>query len=123
MKVFCGDSALNFTALNDSGINAGMIIALNIRVESIAVCGLCKCITLSNCIFGFSVMNIAGSSAKYLAASLAILNVVMAPRVINNCFPSLTTFKIFDGSESRSTILLLPWQLQFHCSLLNQRLL
>jgi hypothetical protein len=42
---------------------------------------------------------------KYLAASLAMLNVVMAPLVISNYFPSFTTFSILDGSESKSTIL------------------
>ena len=47
----------------------------------------------------------AGSIAKYLATSLAMLNVVIAPRVISNCLPSFTTFSIFEGSESRSTIL------------------
>ena len=36
---------------------------------------------------------------------ITMLNVVMAPRVINNCLPSLTTRKIFEGSESKSTIL------------------
>ena len=42
MKVFCGGSALNATPRNDNGIRAGMIIALNIKVESIAVSGLVK---------------------------------------------------------------------------------
>ena len=32
-NVFCGGSGLNLTPLNDSGISAGMIIALNIKVD------------------------------------------------------------------------------------------
>ena len=36
--------------------------------------------------------------------SLAMENVVMAPRVISNCLPIITTSRSFVGSESRSTI-------------------
>src|SRR5579875_2218270 len=43
--------------------------------------------------------------AKYLAASLAIENVVSAPRVISNCLPIATISISFVGSLSRSTIL------------------
>ena len=88
MKIFCGGSGENFTPLNDNGISAGMITALNMRVDRIAVSGLCNCITLSACSFGFSAINMAGNNAKYFATSLAILKVVIAPRVISNCFPS-----------------------------------
>jgi len=42
---------------------------------------------------------------KYFATSLAMENVVMAPRVISNCLPIITTSRSFVGSESRSTIL------------------
>src|SRR5580698_6557814 len=50
-------------------------------------------------------MNIAGIMAKYFATSLAIENVVNAPRVISNCLPISTISISFVGSESRSTIL------------------
>ena len=80
-NVFCGGSGLNLTPLKDSGISAGIIIALNINVDNTAVSGLCNCIMLNACSFGFSDINKAGNIAKYFAASLAMLNVVIAPRV------------------------------------------
>src|ERR1700753_1229245 len=43
--------------------------------------------------------------AKYFATSLAIENVVSAPRVINSCLPISTTSISLVGLESRSTIL------------------
>src|SRR6266446_4574511 len=43
--------------------------------------------------------------AKYLATSLAILNVVSAPRVIKSCLPTSTTSISLVGLESRSTML------------------
>ena len=43
--------------------------------------------------------------AKYFATSLAIENVVNAPRVISNCLPISTTSMSLVGSESRSTML------------------
>ena len=43
--------------------------------------------------------------AKYLAMSLAIENVVNAPRVISNCLPIVTKSINLVGSESKSTIL------------------
>ncbi len=43
--------------------------------------------------------------AKYLATSLAMLNVVSAPRVIRSCLPISTTSMSFVGFESRSTML------------------
>ena len=43
--------------------------------------------------------------AKYLATSLAIENVVSAPRVIRSCLPISTTSISLVGLESRSTML------------------
>ncbi len=48
--------------------------------------------------------NIAGMIAKYLATSLAIENVVSAPRVMSSCLPISTISMSFVGSESRSTM-------------------
>ena len=49
--------------------------------------------------------NIAGMIAKYLATSLAIENVVNAPRVISSCLPISTISMSLVGLESRSTML------------------
>ena len=49
--------------------------------------------------------NIAGMIAKYFATSLAIENVVSAPRVISSCLPIATTSMSLVGSVSRSTML------------------
>ena len=49
--------------------------------------------------------NAAGMIAKYLATSLAMLNVVSAPRVISSCLPISTISMSFVGFESRSTML------------------
>ena len=43
--------------------------------------------------------------AKYFATSLAIENVVSAPRVISSCLPISTMSISFVGLESRSTML------------------
>src|SRR3974390_2527323 len=43
--------------------------------------------------------------AKYLATSLAIENVVSAPRVISSCLPISTISMSLVGLESRSTML------------------
>ena len=51
------------------------------------------------------VAKIAGRIAKYLATSLAIENVVSAPRVISSCLPTSTISISFVGLESRSTML------------------
>ena len=48
---------------------------------------------------------IAGRIAKYFATSLAIENVVSAPRVISSCLPTSTISMSFVGLESRSTML------------------
>jgi hypothetical protein len=47
----------------------------------------------------------AGRMAKYLATSLAIEKVVIAPRVISSCLPMAMTSISLVGSESRSTML------------------
>ncbi len=49
--------------------------------------------------------NRAGMMAKYLARSLAMENVVSAPRVISSCLPISTTSISLVGSLSRSTML------------------
>ena len=54
---------------------------------------------------GYVVANAAGMMAKYLATSLAMLNVVSAPRVISSCLPISTISISFVGLESRSTML------------------
>ena len=54
---------------------------------------------------GIVTMNRAGTIAKYLATSLAILKVVSVPRVISNCLPISTISISFVGSLSKSTIL------------------
>ena len=51
------------------------------------------------------VANAAGMIAKYLATSLAIENVVNAPRVISICLPISTISISLVGFESRSTML------------------
>src|ERR1035441_7740107 len=50
-------------------------------------------------------MNVAGRIAKYLAISLAMENVVSAPRVMSSCLPMATTSMSLVGLLSRSTIL------------------
>src|ERR1035441_5622330 len=50
-------------------------------------------------------MNMAGRIAKYLAISLAMENVVSAPRVMSSCLPMATTSMSLVGLLSRSTIL------------------
>src|ERR1022692_1382220 len=50
-------------------------------------------------------MNMAGRIAKYLAISLAMENVVSAPRVMRSCLPMATTSMSLVGLLSRSTIL------------------
>jgi hypothetical protein len=42
--------------------------------------------------------------AKYLATSLAVENVVSAPRVMRSCLPTSTMWRSFVGLESRSTM-------------------
>ena len=82
-----------------------MISALKITAERIADCGVRKPMMLSAFSTGNAAANIAGMIAKYFATSLAIENVVNAPRVINSCFPISTISISLVGFESRSTIL------------------
>src|SRR5580692_3483987 len=78
------------TPLNANGINNGIMIALKITADKIALSGLCKFIIFKLCRLGIETINKAGTMAKYFATSLAILNVVSVPLVINNCFPIST---------------------------------
>ena len=87
-----------------SGISAGMIRALNITADNIALLGDESPIMLSLFTCGRATAKTAGIIAKYLATSFTMLNVVMAPRVIRSCFPIETTGISFDGSLSRSTM-------------------
>ena len=80
-------------------------MALKITAERIALCGLESRMTSNTAKAGMLPANIAGIIAKYLATSLAIENVVSAPRVISSCLPISTTSSSLVGSESRSTIL------------------
>ncbi|CEX87587.1 Uncharacterised protein [Streptococcus pneumoniae] len=80
----------------------GIITALNINADKIADSGDVNFIMFNASICGIASVNIAGMIAKYFAISFAILNVVKAPRVINNCLPIPTTSIIFVGFESRS---------------------
>ena len=81
------------------------MIALKMTADRIADVGECNCIT-SMCLSQGNVpAKSAGTMAKYLATSLAIENVVKAPRVINNCLPTSTTSSSLVGSLSRSTML------------------
>ena len=70
-----------------------------------ALCGDFKNMMFSGAICGKVPTNIAGKMTKYFATSLAILNVVIAPRVTSNCFPTSTISISLVGFESRSTIL------------------
>src|ERR1044071_10370044 len=73
------------TPRSDSGISATMTTALKITADRMADCGLCSRMMFSRSRPGNSATNIAGMIAKYLAMSLAIENVVNAPRVISSC--------------------------------------
>ncbi len=54
---------------------------------------------------GWTAANSAGMIAKYLATSLAMENVVSAPRVMRSCLPISTISMSLVGLESRSTML------------------
>lgn len=81
-----GDSALYFTPFRARGIRNIMIRALNIIAPKIAFSGDDRPIIFNTDnaplpdIPAYNVTAIAGMIAKYLATSLAILNVVNAPR-------------------------------------------
>ena len=48
----------------------------------------------STCIWGITIINMAGMMAKYLAMSLAMEKVVRLPRVMSSCLPISTTSRI-----------------------------
>ena len=73
------------------GINSGMMIALKITADKIADVAECRFMMSNGLSHGSVAANKAGMMAKYLARSLAIENVVSAPRVISNCLPISTT--------------------------------
>src|SRR3989441_345497 len=82
-----------------------MMSALKITAERIALSGVARCMTFSVPSDGYVVAKAAGMMAKYLATSLAMLNVVSAPRVISICLPVSTTSSSLVGFESRSIML------------------
>src|SRR3984885_9576340 len=88
-----------------SGMSATMIRALKITADRIAELGVARCMILSAPNSGYVIAKAAGMMAKYLATSLAIENVVKAPRVISICLPVSTISMSLVGFESRSTML------------------
>src|SRR6266567_1892337 len=82
-----------------------MIKALKITADRMALSGVANLMMLSAPSSGYVATNAAGMIAKYLATSLAIEKVVMAPRVMSNCLPIATTSINLVGLESRSTML------------------
>ena len=82
-----------------------MMRALKITADNIALSGVVSPITFRRFSTGYVVANAAGMMAKYFATSLAMLNVVSAPRVMRSCFPISTISMSFVGLESRSTML------------------
>src|SRR5674536_136318 len=80
----------NLTPRRARGMSMTMMIALKITAERMALSGEWSRITLSVASCGNATMNIAGMMAKYLATSLAMLNVVSAPRVMRSCLPIST---------------------------------
>ena len=96
---------LNFTPRNAIGMSNGIMMALKISAERMALSELPNCITFNTLICGMAATKSAGKIAKYFEISLANENVVNAPRVINCCFPISTTANNLVGSESKSTIL------------------
>ena len=73
--------------------------------DRIAEVGECRCMMSIAFSHGSVPANSAGMMAKYFATSLAIENVVSAPRVISSCLPISTTSISLVGSLSRSTML------------------
>ena len=83
-----------------------MMSALKITAERIALCGRRQAHDVERARApGRCAANAAGMMAKYLATSLAMLNVVSAPRVISSCLPISTISMSLVGLESRSTML------------------
>ncbi|CAM5645898.1 hypothetical protein STENM223S_11112 [Streptomyces tendae] len=91
--------------LSASGTRTTMISALKTTADRIAESGEDRRMTLSLSRPGWTAAKSAGMIAKYLATSLAMENVVSAPRVISNCLPISTISMSLVGSESRSTML------------------
>jgi hypothetical protein len=67
-----------------------MITALNMTAERIADYGVARPMIFSTSSCGYIPTRAAGMIAKYFAISLAIENVVRAPRVIRICLPIST---------------------------------
>ena len=74
-----------------------MMSALKMTAERIALCGVLRRMTLSTFMAGYATANIAGRIAKYFATSLAIENVVSAPRVIKQLLADFDDFDQFGG--------------------------
>ena len=81
------------------------MIALKMTAERMADCGECRNMMFSAPSTGKTPANMAGMMAKYLATSLAMENVVSAPRVMSSCLPISTISISLVGFESRSTML------------------
>lgn len=82
---------LYLTPFIANGIRKGIIIALKINADKIALDGELSPIIFKTFICGIAIVKIAGIIAKYFAISFAIENVVNDPLVINNCLPISTT--------------------------------
>ncbi len=82
-----------------------MMSALKITADRMADGPDLRCMKSMAFSHGSVEPNRAGTMAKYLARSLAIENVVRAPRVIRSCLPTSTTSMSLVGSLSRSTML------------------
>src|SRR3546814_12910129 len=94
-------AGLKRTPRRARGISAGMMRALKIKADNIALAGLDRFITLSADIEGIAAANRAGKMAKYLDTSLASEKVVSAPRVMSCCLPISTISSSLAGSECR----------------------
>ncbi len=81
------------------------MMALKTTADRMADCGEWRYMMLSAFRTGNAPANMAGIMAKYFATSLAIENVVRAPRVISSCLPISTISMSLVGFESRSTML------------------
>src|SRR5699024_3522532 len=87
------------------GIRQGMMMALKINADRIALFGVLRCMMFKTPSWGIAAINMAGMIAKYFAISFAMEKVVREPRVMSSCLPISTTSRILVGSESRSTML------------------
>src|SRR4030042_5647931 len=91
-----------FTPRRAIGIKEGMMMALKMMAERIALCGEASLMMFRVWGEGKKGTKSAGRMAKYLAMSLAILKVVRVPLVIRICFPTSKTSISLVGLESRS---------------------